>query len=119
MTNMRTRHQARRGAAEQRRFSVRRTMRGRPWSWLAATSAVAMVAGAAAPVVARAAAVPERSGGLALISVSNPRPELVSGGQVLIRVRVPAGVPAGQVRITSDGANVSGSFQAQPDGSLL
>jgi len=78
-----------------------------------------MVAGAAAPVVARAAAVPERSGGLALISVSNPRPELVSGGQVLIRVRVPAGVPAGQVRITSDGANVSGSFQAQPDGSLL
>ena len=56
---------------------------------------------------------------LALISVSNPRPELVSGGEVLVRVTVPRGIPGWDVRVTADGTNVSGDFKAQPDGSLL
>jgi hypothetical protein len=97
-----------------------RAIRGRPRPWLAGAAVLAIAAGAAAPAVARAAtAAPALPGRLALISVSNPRPELVSGGEVLIRVRVPAGVRPADVRVTSDGSNVTGSFAAQSDGSLL
>ncbi|MDQ2875460.1 MAG: DUF6351 family protein [Actinomycetota bacterium] len=98
---------------------MRRAKRGRPWAWLAAASAIAVVASPLVPAVAQAAAPAARFGHLALVSVSNPRPELVSGGEVLIRVRVPRGTRASGVRVTADGTNVSRSFQAQPDGSLL
>jgi hypothetical protein len=96
-------------------------MRGRPWAWIAAVAAVAFIAWPAAPAVAQAAAPAHAGepGRLALISVSNPRPGLVSGGDVLIRVRVPAGVQASDVRVTADGSDVTPSFQVQPDGSLL
>jgi Tannase-like family of unknown function (DUF6351) len=96
-----------------------RAIRGRPRLWLAAASVIAVAAGITVPAIARAAAAPALPGRLALISVSNPRPELVSGGEVLIRVRVPAGVRPSDVRVTSDGASVTSSFAAQPDGSLL
>jgi hypothetical protein len=59
------------------------------------------------------------SGRLALVSVSNPRPELVSGGEVLIRVDVSRGVDPSDMRIFSDGQNVTSSFHVQSDGSLL
>jgi hypothetical protein len=99
---------------------VQRPMRSRPRAWLAAASVAAVVAAPLVPAAARAASsVPARPGGLALVSVSNPRPELVSGGEVLIRVEVPRGTRASGVRVTADGANVTGSFQAQSDGSLL
>jgi Tannase-like family of unknown function (DUF6351) len=100
---------------------VRRAIRGRPWAWLAAASAVAVVASPLGPAVARAASAAPAAqfGQLALISVSNPRPELVSGGEVLIQVRVPRGTRASSVRVTADGSNVTRNFQAQPDGSLL
>jgi hypothetical protein len=97
---------------------VPRAIGGRPWAWLAAASAIAVVASPLVPAVAQAAPA-ARPGQLALVSVSNPRPELVSGGEVLIQVRVPRGTQPSSVRVTADGANVTSSFQAQSDGSLL
>ncbi|HTX30874.1 MAG TPA: DUF6351 family protein [Solirubrobacteraceae bacterium] len=56
---------------------------------------------------------------LTLVSVSNPRPELVSGGEVLVRADLGKGVDPADVRISSNGQDVTSSFQRQPDGSLL
>ena len=56
---------------------------------------------------------------LTLMTVSNPRPELVSGGEVLVRVDVGERINPADVRITSDGQNVTSSFHTQSDGSLL
>jgi len=99
-----------------------RLLRGRPLGWLAGISALALMA---APAAAQAAKqTPARGHGpgrgqLALVTVSNPRPELVSGGEVLVRVDVPQHVDAGDVRITADGHDVTAAFQTQSDGSLL
>src|SRR5882724_7399323 len=68
----------------------------------------------AVPAVAGAAGSP-----LQITSVSNPRPELVSGGQVLVRVTPPAGADAADVRVSANGVDVTPSFAAQPGGSLL
>ena len=100
-------------------------MRRRRFAWMAAVSAIALAVWPAVPTSALAAAqapAPAHAnapGRLALIPVSNPRPELVSGGEVLIRVEVPARTRAADVRITADGHDVTASFQAQPDGTLL
>ena len=56
---------------------------------------------------------------LALMTVSNSRPELVSGGEVLVRVDVGKRINPADVRITSDGQDVTSSFHVQSDGSLL
>src|SRR5580698_767685 len=93
-------------------------MRGRPLGWLAAVSAVALLA---APSAAQAAG-PSNSGPpgrLALVTVSNPRPELVSGGEVLVRVDVPQHTSPASVQVIADGHDVTASFQEQSDGSLL
>src|SRR6202042_1271407 len=93
-------------------------MHGRPLGWLAAISAIALIA---APAAAEAAG-PATSGPpnqLALVTVSNPRPELVSGGEVLVRVDVPHHISAASVRISADGHDVTASFQKQSDGNLL
>jgi uncharacterized tannase-like protein DUF6351 len=58
-------------------------------------------------------------GGVSIVSVSNPRPDLVSGGEVLLRVSMPPGARARRVRITLNSADVSSDFVAQPNGSLL
>jgi Tannase-like family of unknown function (DUF6351) len=85
---------------------------------MAAISAVALLA---APGVAQAAAPSngEPPGRLALVTVSNPRPELVSGGEVLVRVNVPQHTSPASVRVIADGQDVTASFQKQSDGSLL
>jgi len=86
--------------------------------WLAGISAIALVL---APTAAHAAA-PRNDlalGRLALVTVSNPRPELVSGGEVLVRVDVPDHTNPADVQVTSDGRNVTSGFQMQSDGSLL
>jgi hypothetical protein len=57
--------------------------------------------------------------GLSIVSVSNPRPDLVSGGEVLLRVTPPPGVPVGAVRITLNSVDVTSDFAPQPDGTLL
>jgi len=61
-----------------------------------------------------AASVAEARPGLTITSVSNPKPEFVSGGDVLVRV-----ANGDRVRVRSNGADVTGSFTPQPDGSLL
>ncbi|WP_439378689.1 DUF6351 family protein [Amycolatopsis lexingtonensis] len=67
---------------------------------------------------AAAAAAPGTPAGrrLAIETVSNPRPSLVSGGQVLVKV-----VPPERTRVTvrENGRDVTASFRPQPDGSLL
>jgi len=86
--------------------------------WLAAISAAALVL---APSVAQASA-PRNgpgAGRLTLVTVSNPRPELVSGDEVLVRVDVPEHTNPADVQVTSDGRDVTSSFQIQSDGSLL
>ncbi len=62
-----------------------RLMRGWPLGCLAAISMIAVVLAptAAAAVAPAHGLVQER---LALVTLSNPRPELVSGGEVLVRV---------------------------------
>ena len=94
-----------------------RLLRGRPLGWLVAASAFVLVLGPAA-----AQAAPDNglaNGRLTLATVSNPRPELVIGGEVLMRVDVPKHLNPADVRITSDGQNVTSSFRVQSDGSLL
>ena len=81
-----------------------------------------VVAALTAPVLllgtATAVAAPGASPGrqLTIETVSNPRPALVSGGQVLVKV-----VPSKRTRVTvsTNGHDVTSSFRAQPDGSLL
>ncbi len=58
-------------------------------------------------------------GGLSIVSVSNPHPDLVSGGQVLLRVSARNDGPARRIRITLNGVDVTSDFVAQPDGTLL
>ncbi|WIX90441.1 DUF6351 family protein [Amycolatopsis sp. DG1A-15b] len=83
----------------------------------------ALVAALTAPVLllgtATAVAAPDAPPGRwpAIETVSNPRAALVSGGQVLVRVVVPP--RAGRVDVSANGHDVTSSFHAQPDGSLL
>ncbi|HEY3708027.1 MAG TPA: DUF6351 family protein [Amycolatopsis sp.] len=56
---------------------------------------------------------------LGITTVSNPRPDLVSGGQVLVRVTPPDPGSARQVRVTAGGHDVTSVFHGQADGSLL
>ncbi|MEV6823841.1 DUF6351 family protein [Amycolatopsis sp. NPDC051102] len=81
----------------------------------------AVVAALTAPVLllgtATAVAAPGPPPGrqLTIETVSNPRPALVSGGQVLVRV-----APAEKrVTVSANGHDVTPAFHAQPDGSLL
>jgi len=53
------------------------------------------------------------------VTVSNPRPELVSGGEALVRVDVGRDINPADVLITLDGQDVTSSFHVQSDGSLL
>ncbi|HEY3483323.1 MAG TPA: DUF6351 family protein, partial [Streptomyces sp.] len=84
-----------------------------------------VVAALTAPVLllgtATAVAAPGTPPGrqLTIETVSNPRPALVSGGQVLVKVVPPAKTPAGRVDVSANGHDVTSSFRAQPDGSLL
>jgi hypothetical protein len=104
----------------------------RPPAWIAVTSAVAIAAWLAAPAAVSSASAgsghPAVAGGaadhgrpdrLALVPLSNSRPELVSGGEILVRVEVPPHVSASQVSVFADFTNVTRDFEAQADGSLL
>ena len=95
-------------------------MCGRSLGWLVAipTVAVALVlAPTASAGVSRGH--DHGPGRLALTTVSNPRPQLVSGDEVLVRLTGSRAIRPGDVRITSDGQDVTASFHGQPDGSLL
>jgi hypothetical protein len=80
----------------------------------------ALVASAALAAVAVPAAAQADPGGAApeLEAVST-KPEYVSGGDVLVRVSTHDNGAAKHLRVERDGVDVTSSFRAQPDGSLL
>ncbi|WP_243059691.1 DUF6351 family protein [Nocardioides sp. SR21] len=53
------------------------------------------------------------------IEVLSNRADLVSAGDVLLAVRLPQGVRAGQVRVTADGRDVTRRFAVRDDGRFL
>ncbi len=75
--------------------------------------AVVLTTAALALSVLTAAGVAERPG-LTITSVSNPKPEFVSGGDVLVRV-----ANGHRITVRSNGKDVTRKFTPQPDGSLL
>ncbi len=79
-----------------------------------AVGAISLVASGAPAVAGGQPGRPD--GRLAIESVSNPRPDLVSGGQVLLRITSPSG---GAVRVTANGQDVTANFAGQTDGSML
>jgi len=54
--------------------------------------------------------------GLQLRVVSNPRPEFVSGGDVLVSVTLPSGVQASAVRLTLNGSDVTSALRPDATG---
>ena len=84
--------------------------------------AVTLLAGLVPAIAATAApSVPRHSPAatLAITSVSNPRPDMTSGGEVLLRITTPPGVKADTVRVRRNGTKVTAAFELQPDGTLL
>jgi hypothetical protein len=51
--------------------------------------------------------------------LSNPRPDMVSGGDALIQVDVPVGVAARDLRMTLNDADITAKFRADPAGRTL
>jgi hypothetical protein len=78
-----------------------------------------LLAALGSPAVADAHGKDNGGPGLSITTVSNPRPNLVSGGDVLTRVDVPAGLDARRVGVRLNGADVTSAFARQPDGTLL
>ena len=80
---------------------------------LIGATTIALLGGAAAatPAMARRADLPA----MAITAVSNTRPELISGGQVLVQI---AGTGATPTRVTRNGQDIGG-FARRPDGALL
>jgi hypothetical protein len=87
-------------------------MADRRWRWALAGAALATAVPMLTYGTADAAAARHR---LTVESVSNPRPGLVSGGQVLIRVTA----DAGPVTVTANGRDVTAALRREPGGSLL
>jgi hypothetical protein len=87
----------------------------RRWRTAIACVALATAVPLLPATTAAAGAAPSHSR-LTITSVSNPRPQLVSGGQVLIRV-----VPAGSrpTTVSANGHDVTSDLHRQSDGSLL
>jgi hypothetical protein len=76
----------------------------------------------AATAVAGAVAIPALAAAeqaFVVSTVSNPHPDLISGGDVLVRVSPPPHVKPEHVTIELNGAEVTASFAVQPDGSFL
>ena len=62
---------------------------------------------------------PSAQTGVQVRVVSNPRPDMVSGGDALVQVDVPAGVSARDVRVTLNNADVTSKFRADAAGRML
>jgi hypothetical protein len=57
--------------------------------------------------------------GLQLHVVSNPKPEFVSGGDVLVGVMLPTGVEPSDVRLTLNGSDVTRALRAEANGRAM
>ena len=78
---------------------------------LAATVALLVASLAAAATV-------NHRRGVITISTLSDRADLITGGQALVRVELPAGTRPRSVRITLDGRNVSGAFAVRAGGAF-
>jgi hydrogenase maturation factor len=65
------------------------------------------------------AAFPSAQASVQVQVVSNPRPDMVSGGDALVQVDVPAGASAHDVRVTLNNADVTSGFRADAAGRML
>src|SRR5882724_6955176 len=84
------------------------------------TAAAAVLFLAVAPTVSASASPPApAAAGLSISPVSNPRPDMVSGGQVLLRVTAGPRLRDKSVQVEANGRDVTGAFQQQSDGTLL
>ena len=80
-----------------------------------AAAAVLLAAGTPAGVVTGAA---QAAGGIEATVLSS-RPDMVSGGDALLRVDVPADVALSDVRVAVDGRDASGAFRADAEAHRL
>ena len=80
---------------------------------VALVAAVAFIQAVLLPAPAHA-----QNGGLRLSALSS-RPEFVSGGDVLVRVDVPAGTAMNGVKVSLNGADVTGKLRADAGGRSL
>jgi len=78
-----------------------------------ATLSTVVLVVSAAPTFAATA--DHRGAQLAITSVSNPKPSLISGGNVLVRVTGSSRIP----KLTVDGRTTGATVHSQPDGSWL
>ena len=49
------------------------------------------------------------------LTTLSARPDMVSGGDVLVSVTVPQGIPLDQARVTLNGADITSAFHRKPD----
>jgi hypothetical protein len=79
--------------------------------------AVGCLNAAGAQAVERAPAGPAPM--LTVTTAANPRPQLISGSETLIRVRIAPSTDRTRLHVTENGQNITSAFVAEPDGSLL
>ncbi|HEY3189932.1 MAG TPA: DUF6351 family protein [Solirubrobacteraceae bacterium] len=77
--------------------------------------AALLLAGPGAAAHAAKSKARARPAGLAVEVLSN-RADVISGGDALVAVRLPAGVDASAVRVTAGGRDVTSAFARRPDG---
>ena len=82
---------------------------------LSRLAVLAAIAGSCAGVAAAPGA-SLRLGGDVVINVLSNRADLISGGDALVEVVLPAGVTTSAVSVDVDGRSVTGSFASRPDG---
>jgi hypothetical protein len=83
-------------------------------------AAVALVGSFSTAAAAQAGHGPARAvPALTVTTVANPRPQLISGSETLIRFTLPPGADRAAAHITGNGRDITPQFAAQPDGSLL
>jgi hypothetical protein len=89
-----------------------------PFDWRLSLTVIAMAV-TVIPVAAWAAPPTGQGGGEIGVEAVSTRPDLVTGGDVLIRIRVPVGVDPDRLQVRVRGADVSDAFLLVDDGELL
>lgn len=74
---------------------------------------------AALLAVPTAVAMAEGAGGRLALTIVSGRPDMVTGGDALLRVAVPRGVPLDRVLVSSGGTDVTSAFHADPGARTL
>ncbi|MBM41221.1 MAG: hypothetical protein CL483_04765 [Acidobacteria bacterium] len=86
-------------------------MRPRTAVWLSSLLVLAPLGGAACA--------PAETAGVPQVEIVSSRPDMVTGGDALVRVAPPPGVEPAAVRVSIDGRDVSSGFRQNRDGILL